>query len=358
MSNYIEYKDRVTFHPGYYIKEIIDDMGLSQEDFARRLGTTPKTLSVLINGGQGVSPNLARRLSNMLGTSDQYWLNLQAQYDAAREKARSAEELEEEKSIVRTLGYRFFVENFGLPSLPRMIEAQVVQLRSFLGVGSLTVLKNPDLAASFRTSTTSEDQPAVIKANAMVQIAVNEALKVEAPRFDRPRFEGAVRFALTQTCNHDGFYEPVKEEFRKAGVILVILPNIGGSKTNGATKRLDGHVMLMVNDRFRSADSFWFTLLHEVGHIMAGDFGVSVEGDSGSAEDAADAYARDTLIEPEAYRSFVAEGEITPASVKAFAESIDRDPGIVVGRLQREGRIRYGDGRFNSLQRRYRVVNG
>ena len=35
MSNYIEYEDQIAFHPGYYIKEIIDDSGLTQEDFAK-----------------------------------------------------------------------------------------------------------------------------------------------------------------------------------------------------------------------------------------------------------------------------------------------------------------------------------
>lgn len=42
MSNYVEYKNQIAFHPGYYIKEYIDELGLTQEDFANRLGTTPK----------------------------------------------------------------------------------------------------------------------------------------------------------------------------------------------------------------------------------------------------------------------------------------------------------------------------
>ena len=51
MSNcYIEYNDKMAFHPGYYIKEVIDDMGITQEDFAKRLDTTPKNLSLLIRG--------------------------------------------------------------------------------------------------------------------------------------------------------------------------------------------------------------------------------------------------------------------------------------------------------------------
>ena len=50
MSNYIEYNDKIAFHPGYYLKELVDESGLTQEDFANRLGTTPKNLSILIRG--------------------------------------------------------------------------------------------------------------------------------------------------------------------------------------------------------------------------------------------------------------------------------------------------------------------
>ena len=50
MSNYIEYNGKIAFHPGYYIKEIIQESGLSQKDFAYRLDTTPKNLSILVRG--------------------------------------------------------------------------------------------------------------------------------------------------------------------------------------------------------------------------------------------------------------------------------------------------------------------
>ena len=75
MSNYIEYGDRIAFHPGYYIKEIIDESGLTQQDFAKQLDTTPKNLSLLIRGEQSLSIDIAMKLSRMMGTSVSYWLN-------------------------------------------------------------------------------------------------------------------------------------------------------------------------------------------------------------------------------------------------------------------------------------------
>ena len=81
MSNYIEYNDKIAFHPGYYLKELVEESGLTQEDYAKRLGTTPKNLSVLIRGEQSLSIDVAIKLSRMLGTSIAYWLNLQQAYD-------------------------------------------------------------------------------------------------------------------------------------------------------------------------------------------------------------------------------------------------------------------------------------
>lgn len=77
MSNFVEYKDKVAFHPGYYIKEYVDESGLTQEDFAKRLDTTPKNLSILIRGDQRLSVDMAMKLSRMTGTSAEYWLNIQ-----------------------------------------------------------------------------------------------------------------------------------------------------------------------------------------------------------------------------------------------------------------------------------------
>ncbi len=81
MSNVKEYKDIVAFHSGYYIADIIDDMEISQNEFATRMGTTVETLSKLINGQANISNDLATKLSVMLGTSVEVWQNLQNTYD-------------------------------------------------------------------------------------------------------------------------------------------------------------------------------------------------------------------------------------------------------------------------------------
>lgn len=356
MSNYIEYDDKIAFHPGYYIKEIVEESGLTQEDFAKRLDTSPKNLSLLIRGEQSLSIDIAIKLSRMMRTSVTYWLNLQNGYDALVAEFKSKEELAQEKVVFSNLNYKYFRENFGLPDLPREIDEQIAEVRRFLNVSTLTMFKRRDMAVSFRSATGELSESNIIKANTMVQIATNIALKTKAPRFNKSIFEEAINYALTLTRNHSTFYPLIKESFAKAGVIFVILPNIQGSKINGATKKVGNNIMLMVNDRRLHSDTFWFTLFHEIGHIMNGDYGISFDQDFGEQEEVADRFAEDMLIPYDQYQNFVAKGRFDAQSICEFSERINRDPGIVLGRLLNDGKVDYSNWSLNSLRHKYKVT--
>lgn len=88
----IEYKDLIAFHPGCYIAEIIEDYNVSQKEFADRMGTTPKTVSKLVNGEINLSEDLAEKLSRMTGISYKLWRGLQVEYEI---KKREIEEMQE-----------------------------------------------------------------------------------------------------------------------------------------------------------------------------------------------------------------------------------------------------------------------
>ena len=68
-------------HPGHFLKEILDEMGLSQAAFARAIGVAPMRVSLVVRGERPVTAELALLLAKALGQSPQYWLNLQTAYD-------------------------------------------------------------------------------------------------------------------------------------------------------------------------------------------------------------------------------------------------------------------------------------
>lgn len=69
-------------HPGEIIREFcVDALNLTVTDAAKALGVTRKTLSALLNGRSGISPEMALRLAKVFGRTPESWLKLQIQYD-------------------------------------------------------------------------------------------------------------------------------------------------------------------------------------------------------------------------------------------------------------------------------------
>lgn len=69
-------------HPGEILKELcLEPLGLTVTRAAEALGVSRKTLSAILNGKAGISPEMAIRLSIAFDTSAESWLNQQAQYD-------------------------------------------------------------------------------------------------------------------------------------------------------------------------------------------------------------------------------------------------------------------------------------
>ncbi|MBD3817242.1 MAG: HigA family addiction module antidote protein [Halothiobacillus sp.] len=69
-------------HPGEIIKELcLEPLELSVTEAAEALGVSRKTLSSIVNGKSGISPEMAVRLSIAFDTSSESWLNQQTQYD-------------------------------------------------------------------------------------------------------------------------------------------------------------------------------------------------------------------------------------------------------------------------------------
>ena len=69
-------------HPGEVLRALcLDPLGLTVTEAARALGVSRKTLSSILNGRAGISPEMAVRLSLAFDTSAESWLNQQAQYD-------------------------------------------------------------------------------------------------------------------------------------------------------------------------------------------------------------------------------------------------------------------------------------
>ncbi len=93
------------------------------------------------------------------------------------------------------------------------------------------------------------------------------------------------------------------------------------------------------------ADIFWFSLFHELGHIVNGDIGKTNkfvdDGTDEEKEAAADLFARDKIIDKDKYVEFVNGHDFSIEAIKQLAESQKVMPYMVIGRLQKEKYLDY-----------------
>ena len=321
-------KTYIATPPGATIKEQLEYRGMSQREFARRMDYSEKFISQLINGQVELTPNTAHRLEMVLGVPSAFWMNLEARY---REKLLQVEDensIEEDKQIARKFPYAQMAK-LGWVEPTRSVAVKVVELRKFFEVVRLTLLNEDRLAPGIayrRQKETAESEYALL---AWAQKAKIDARGITTCKINVGKLEECIPKLRELTSMDPADFQPA---------LVSMLAECG--------------IVLALTLRGADADKFWFSLFHELAHVIKGHIGRTT-GTTEEEERTADAFARDILIPPEAYVQLVA-GSKTCSSVASFADEIGIAPGIVVGRLQKDGYLPYNQ--LNSLKVRYQFA--
>lgn len=363
MSNFMNYKEIMAFHPGYYVAEIIEDMGITQAEFAIRMGTTSKTLSQLINGQANISNDLAQKLSTMLGTSIEFWLNLQTAFDERVIEISKMKAIDEQAEIVAVIDYSYFVKLVNLPAVRSMRE-KIENLCSFFKIADLRILKQNDFLVNFRSGIATVEEKNLINSRAWLQTALNIASEIETAPFNAEKLKGYVPEIRGMTLQDPEIFLPrLRDIFSECGVAFVLLPYLKNSGINGAVKWINqDRVVLAMNDRRLNADTFWFSLFHEIKHVLQQKTKTvfvstnkqDIKALDDKLETEADYFAQNTLIPAKEYRQFAPSKYTSDAEIIAFARRIGIHPGVVAGRLQHDGII--APNRCSTLKQQYKIV--
>lgn len=355
MSNYIEYENLIAFHPGSYVEDIIDDLNISQSEFAARLGTSAKTVSELVNGISNISSDLAYKLDQLTGISFETWMNLQNAYD--KKKAEIIGRMDsDEDDLVEKIDLKYFKDH-GIIENKKYSKGEKKEiLRSKLNVANLLYFKKFNSQVSYRRKNTFSDE-SIINSNVMLELAENISRNVTDTKLDINKLES--RFSDIKDLvlmDYDEFFPILRKILLESGVVLVGLPHLKNSGLNGACKKFkNGSVLLLITDRNKRADIFWFSLLHELGHIINKDFYTN-EFDLAKYEEhenIADKFAAEFLIDSKAYREFVEVGDFSRESIKRFSEDQRVLSSIITGRLKNDKLIDYSV--FNDLNTYYKI---
>ena len=342
----------IAIPPGATIKELLADRGFSQKEFAFRMNMSEKHISRLINGDVKLTPDVAVRLEMVLGVPAKFWNNLEAIYREKLIKAKEENELEAEQELAKKFPYNEMSKNGWVPETRKASE-KVICLRKYFEVVDLGLVTDSHInkIACRRLSQTEKSDLALL---AWAQKAKLEARCMETEAVNLKKLEKAMPEIRRMTTKEPKeFCQMLTDKLSDCGIALVLLPHLERSYLHGATFYDGNKIVVGLTVRGRNADIFWFSLFHELGHILLGHVDW-VRDITQEDEKEADTFAVNYLIDPKDFHDFVEKNDFSEKSIRAFADSVGIDCGIVVGRLQKENYIPYN--RYNEMKTQYSII--
>jgi len=332
--------------PGEILLETIQERGISQSELARRMGRPTKTINEIVNGKAALTPDTAIQLELTLGIPAGFWNNAEGLYRAHLARERAEQELESSAAWADVFPIKDLVRH-KLIARGSTKGQTVAHLLSYFGVGSPDAWENQWLApaASFRASPAFETAPQA--AAAWLRWGELLAADVATQPFDEQRLREVMIEVRSLTRQADFMYtvERIKGLLAEVGVVLLLTPEFTGTHLSGAARWIaSDKAVIQLSMRHKTTDHFWFSLFHEAGHLLDGNRENHLDLDdsadsSDESEQAADKYARDSLIPSDDYKAFIATANFGEQEVRDFAKLQGIAPAIVVGRLQRDGKL-------------------
>lgn len=345
-------KNTIAIPPGATIREQLENRGMMQKEFAQRMGLSEKHISRLINGQVELTQDVALRLESVLGVPASFWNNLESIYREKLTRVVVEQELERDIELAAAFPYPKMAA-LGWIAAARKAEEKAINLRRFFEVAKLDLLDGlriPGIA--YRKTGTNETSDYSLAAWA--QKARIEARKYKTAPINISKLEQELpRIREMTDKDPEVFCNKLIYLFAECGIVLVFLPHIGESFLHGASFYDGNHIVMGLTVRGRDADKFWFSLFHEICHVIRGHIS-ELNGSNKEQEDEADTFARDILISPEQYEVFIRANCFSKDCIITFAYRIGIAPGIVLGRLQKENYIPYN--RYNELKVKYQIA--
>ncbi|MGO4535183.1 helix-turn-helix domain-containing protein [Leifsonia sp. 2MCAF36] len=336
--------------PGETLRETLEALPLSQTDLALRTGMSIKHVNQLVSGSATLSHDTAIRLERATGVPATTWNNLEARYRDSITRAEERETLADSKDWLRQMPVSALRSRGVVTATMRDPGTVLQEVLAFFGVSSISAWEaawaRP--SAAFLQSSAFQAEPGAVAA--WLRLGEQAAQGVEAKPFDKATLRAAIpKLRELTLLSPEEFWPLVQEICARAGVAVVVVPEVTGARASGATRWLSPtKALVQLSVRHKRNDHLWFALFHELAHVLLhGKKEVFVESKLGhdggriDQEHEANDFARTTLI------PVTAESELkaveTPADARRLARQLGVHPGIIAGRIQHDrGDYKFG----------------
>ncbi len=348
----------VAIPPGEFLAETLDSLHLSQAELARRTGRPPQAINEIVRGTKEITPETALQLERVLGVPAHIWTRLEADYRYVKARLEDQTRLKDEVEIAERYPYATMAA-YGWVARSRDPLIRVQELLKFFGVASLRHVPQAEFAA-FRRSTKVDASPEALAA--WLRQGEREAQRIATAVFKADHLRAALPELRSLTTRPPEVFQPqLVRLLADRGVAFVVVPHLPKTGAHGATRWLGPEkALVQMSIRYRWDDVFWFSLFHELGHLLLHgreDIFIEDHARRGSKEREADIFAMDVLIPPRAYAAFVeSEGHRSKATIRTFARQQGVASSLVVGRLQHDTHVPHSH--FNDLRARFTWKNG
>ncbi len=326
--------------PGEFIKEELEVRNWRQEDLADILGISLKSVNKLIMNKQAITIETAKLLSKAFGQSPQYWVNLDTNYRLRLQKEDSKEKnVEIKANIYKYMPIKEMIKKGWLKPF-EVIDDLVTEAKRFWDIQALNFSFIDKVASlNFRKSE-SFTQYNKYYAFTWFQMAKRCAKIYHADKYDKDALQSVANNLYRYTTIENGV-EAFLNDLNKAGVKFFILSHLQKTYIDGASFFDNSNPVIVYTARYDRIDNFWFTLAHEIGHIIlhlkkTGDFFIdNLDALYTEKEKAANRFAEKILkaqniikyFEP--YRKYISKDRVL-----SCAQRLNISPAAIVGILQ------------------------
>ena len=343
--------------PSESIRYLLRHKPVSADFLASHLHGGAQTLRGLFDGTVTIDREIAESLANVLGGTSHFWLTRQAKFDNALQRVTqltSDDDLNDWLSQIPTPGPK----PRGRMTATRRV-AELQRRLVFYNVANLTSWNKRygtfGSSIHFRKSSAYREVSGPVSMWLRLGELESDMITTRPWNAESLRDRLPSIRKLCRVGRPARFLPRLRALFSESGVAMTVVPSPTGCPACGATKWLSpDKAMILMSFRYRTDDQFWFTLFHEIGHLLLHESGTFVDGDLTLPEDRfeteANDFARDCIIPPER-RSEFEDLAHDYRSVVRFSVSVNISPGLAVGQLQHEGQIEYD--RLNFLKRRW-----
>jgi len=359
------------FGPGYFIKELMDLRHWIQEDLADVMGISEKHLNKILKNNQPITLEIARLLSEVFDTSAQYWINIDTGYRLWLEQERSEKEITAD--LKGTIYERMPVNDMikkGWLNTFENIDDLKNQVLEFWGWEKLDFSVLDKQLPCLTRKSEAFNQFNASYALTWYHKACNVATGIKLSKYNPEKLIALYEDLHSYTIKTDGINLFIRE-LNKAGVIFFVLPHLLKTYLDGAAFYSGKNPVIVYTGRYHRIDNFWFTVAHEIAHILKhlnentpfilDDL---KNGVIDKLEKEANELASKHLKHNE-ISSFLEPfiHYLTAEKVEECAKKYEIHPSIVVGKLAHDGKISYGNqSLFNEnvlhiIQPKYQVLN-